>query len=634
MKTKLSTGASWYLVAAAALGATCRSFETEPPEISNTGGTSAAEGGRGGAGGAAGDEGGNANGGDGGNAGDGGISGHAGDTSGGRSGSEGTSGRGGASGGGTTSAGGTSGESGAGAGPTDTPEPGILGAVRLLVDGVPKCGGSLLTNDWVLTADQCVAFGIEPSSLVVGYGMDVSNFQQVRSVREILRFTGNDGSDESRGHDLLLLGVESPFEIDGRTSGYHRPVWAVTPELVLFPQRCVGWDLRVSEASPTSRLREAMLKPFTFDIQTDNDGRPSGSRMWWLNESADAEQGVLLMQADVGSACFHTVGESTYQHTVHSGNPEVRRDNRPNDGREAYSVALGEREARRWLDSALFESVIEEFQLAGDPGVCSFDAERIDLFGRLSNGAIGWFTWDGAWTEHTALSPPNGVTFLPDSPGAYCTNAGSIELFVTGVDGEIYWRRMAPSEQWNAEWQTVPAVHSPVGTGVSVTGRLADHFYVFAGAASGELRYAEYDGNWKDIWVDMGGLIAGTPAAMMNQENRVDVYTRALSNNEIWMRWMHNGSWLPDWYRTQGPVLSNPTVVSWSNSHLDIMTRSTSNTLGRSLVQVYNAETIVTDVPMPPGNPAAVARRPGTTDVFVTQPDGYVWHGFWPRKPR
>ncbi len=633
------------LAFAAVLAVTCRAFEVDHPNGADTGGS--AMGGTSGAprqGGSRSGPGGNGPGGDGagegsGSGGDAGDNGEAGD-------SGGTGERGGAGAGGESGAG-AGGKAGDGSGPN--PEAGILGAVRVLVNGMSKCGGSLLNNDWVLTADQCVAAEIDPSMIEVGFGMDAERFQQTRRVLEIQRFPDNDGTDLGRGHDLLLLGVEEPFEIDGRTSGYHRPVWAFSPEAALHPHRCVGWDLRVSEESPTTRLHEETLIPYAFDLTTFNGTHPSGYRTWWLNTSADPEEGVLPMRADVGSACFHTLYGSTFQSTVHSGNPEERREGGENAGLEAYSVALGDLATRKWLDSTLFEYSVETLPsvrgayLVGDPAVCSLRPDRIELFGLMSDGSMGWFTWDAeahTWISLTLLRAPEGRSLVGEAPGAYCTNAGGIELFSTSLgDGYVWWRRMNSSGEWNPVWNNVPDYATTavsVVSGVAVTGVLHDHFFLFARDSGNELRYTEYNGAWTGAWENLGGQAQGTPTALMSQEGRIDVYVRALSNGQIYQRWMHNGGWIDGWF-PKALASSDPTVVSFNNSHLDVLSRTPQNTLGHEVFQViWAAEPVDTEIPMPAGNPAAVATQPGTAHIFVTQPErnGNIWHGFWPRKPR
>src|SRR6185503_13311418 len=191
---------------------------------------------------------------------------------------------------------GTGGMGGEGGSGSTTPAlPAFLGAVRLLVDGAPRCGGTLLTNDWLLTADQCVTRTEEGAlrSIRVGFGMDSTNFQQTRGVVEVQRYPGNDGTEENRGRDLLLLGVDRPFEIDGRTRGYRRRVWPNAPRILYGTQRCVGWDLLVDPLSPTNRLHEERVGGFAIDYDTTNGSRPSGNRVWWFNASADAQKGVL-----------------------------------------------------------------------------------------------------------------------------------------------------------------------------------------------------------------------------------------------------------------------------------------------------------------------------------------------------
>ncbi len=191
---------------------------------------------------------------------------------------------------------------------------------------------------------------------------------------------------------------------------------------------------------------------------------------------------------------------------------------------------------------------------------------------------------------------------------------------------------MNASGQWNDEWATVPGVDSAVDGGIAVAGTLPEHFYMFAIDSSGLLRYAEYDEAWKGTWFDLGGTVTGTPTAFMTQEGRIDVYTSG-TDGRVYQRWMHNGNWVAGWF-SKSLATSDPTVVSWNNSSLNVIARSPSGTLMNDLFQVYVTEVVVTDFPMPLGKPSAVARQPGTTDIFVTQSDGYVWHGFWPRRPR
>jgi hypothetical protein len=96
--------------------------------------------------------------------------------------------------------------------------------------------------------------------------------------------------------------------------------------------------------------------------------------------------------------------------------------------------------------------------------------------------------------------------------------------------------------------------------------------------------------------------------------------------------WMLDGTW-QYWVRLIPPSAAGPAVVTWGYHHVDIMTLSQDNKLHHLLYQYGWGDPIRTDVEMPAGTLTAIARQPGTTDLFVTRNDGTVWHGFWPRKP-
>jgi hypothetical protein len=471
----------------------------------------------------------------------------------------------------------------------------------------------------------------DPYAIEVGFGMDVTRFQQTRRVVEIQRFPGNDGSAETRGRDILLLGVRPPFEIDGQTNGYHRQVLPMGTDWLVAPHRCIGWDLRVSTMSPTSRLQETTLTAFTFDTGATNRGRPMGDRVWWLNANAEPEHGVLPMEADVGSACFYNYFDTVLQTTLHSGNPERRLDGSPNDGREAYAVALGDPEVRKWLDQVMFGTAFADIDMSGTPGVCSTAGDRLELFGRRSDGRMGWWTWNGSFEEHPSLAAPEGASLSNYSPGVYCTNARTIELFAVGTDGAVWWQTRDAQGRWNDRWDVLDGAVA-VDSGIAVVGVIADHFHLFArGRTTGNLLSLEVERGRPPALTNLGGIIVGTPSARIAQQGRIDVFVLNIYNGVSQM-WMNNGAWMP-WAWILYDVGSEPAVTSWSHGRLDVLTRNAPGVLGHAEYQVGWAAPFSTDILMPVGTPVATSSRPGRIDLFVNQ-DGRIWHAWRPRAPR
>jgi hypothetical protein len=425
--------------------------------------------------------------------------------------------------------------------------------------------------------------------------------------------------------------VDRPFEIDGETTGYFRAFWPSSGDnLTLHAHRCIGWDLRVSDSSSTSTLHQEIIVPVTKEISTSNGTRPAGERIWWLNASNDPETGVLPMRDDVGSACFYNYFDETLQTTVHSGNPMQRRNGDLNEGREAYSVGLADGLVHDWLDNALFDAMDEEIVVAGSAEVCASGRDRMELFGLLPDGRMGWWTWSGAWTSRGSLAAPDGTTLTSYRPGAHCMK-GTIELFATGTDGTVWWQHMDSTEQWNDSWEHVDDATTPVSAGIEVVGTSVDHFHLFALGNTGELRYAEYDGEWTGRWDNLGASGVGTPAARIGQEGRMDVFIHG-TDDYIYQLWMSDATWR-GWLFNWGPITSDPAVTSWHYDRLDLLLRPTRGTLDHLRWEV-NWTAVESSIAIPEGAPVAVARHRGRLDLFVTQTDGRIWHGFWPRLPR
>lgn len=75
------------------------------------------------------------------------------------------------------------------------------------------CGGSVLSADWVLTAQHCVV-GSSPSSVRIEAGIsNLSASGQIRNVAQIIPYPGY--VDASKGKDVALLRLSTPLDLSG-----------------------------------------------------------------------------------------------------------------------------------------------------------------------------------------------------------------------------------------------------------------------------------------------------------------------------------------------------------------------------------------------------------------------------------
>lgn len=110
---------------------------------------------------------------------------------------------------------------------TDRAEQAIVGGSDTTIEATPWqvslqtsagfhfCGGSVLSSEWILTAQHCVV-SRSPGTVRIAAGMtrlSQASSGQIRNVSEIFRFP--DYTNATLGHDVALLRLATPLDLAG-----------------------------------------------------------------------------------------------------------------------------------------------------------------------------------------------------------------------------------------------------------------------------------------------------------------------------------------------------------------------------------------------------------------------------------
>lgn len=198
-------------------------------------------------------------------------------------------------------------------------------------------------------------------------------------------------------------------------------------------------------------------------------------------------------------------------------------------------------------------------------------------------------------------------------PGLAATPDGPVDIFQTGLVGNVFRTQIDPRTNAVASFQDLGGVSRSEPAGVSMG---AGHTAVFVRGGDDALYFQEFDHGEASGWQNLGGQLTWNPHAVSTGPGQLVVFYRG-TNKQLWYREFANGVWGP--HTSLGGVLtSSPIGVSTRQGHVAVVTRGQANDL-YYLERTEAGWSGWTGLGGRFGvDPIAVSRGPGLVDVFVT----------------
>ena len=213
--------------------------------------------------------------------------------------------------------------------------------------------------------------------------------------------------------------------------------------------------------------------------------------------------------------------------------------------------------------------------VASSPAVTAQNANSLDLFVNGTNGALYYKYWTGTtWTARRLSAGIRLQTPLRrHAPLAY------IDVFTRSTDGALWSTNTTNNGTSWSNWYKIGGQLAP-GTGPAADARDANSLDVFVQGTDHVLYYTHWDGTTWSAWHSLGGVLTSSPAATSPGNGMIDVFVRG-TDSAIWERTTTNGgaSW-SNWASLGGQLASGTGPAACSQgSRLDVFAEGTNGAL-------------------------------------------------------